>query len=294
TDQRLAATGAADVILGGHEHALLQSLAGRTPVFKAGSDARVLARIDLVFNAQIKRLKHIDWAMLPVTNAVADDPAVAEVVAGYERKLAALLDQPLGETAVLLDARQEANRSRETNLGSWIADVYRARTGADAAIVNGGSIRSNTTYGPGRLSKRDILSILPFENPIVKLEVPGRVLRQAIEHGLSEVHVSSESGKFPQVSGIRYRYDAVRPAGSRLLEITVSGSPLADDQRYAVATSSYLAEGHDGYTMLKGLRYLIAPENALSESAEVIEALAAARTISPATDGRIERADSPH
>jgi 5'-nucleotidase len=293
TDQRLAATGAADVILGGHEHALLQSLAGRTPVFKVGSDARLVGRIDLVFDARTKRLKHIDWAMLPVTSAVADDSAVAEVVAGYERKLAALLDEPVGETTVALDARQETNRSRETNLGSWIADVYRARTGAEAAIVNGGSIRSNTTYGPGKLSKRDILSILPFENPIVKLEVPGRVVRQAIEHGLSEVHVSNESGKFPQVSGIRYRYDAQRPVGSRVLEITVNGKPLDDAQRYAVAVSGYLSSGGDGYAMLKGLPYLTAPENALSESAEVIETLAAQRVISPAADGRIERVDSP-
>lgn len=293
TDQRLAASGAADVILGGHEHAVLQSLAGRTPIFKVGSDARLLGRIDLVFDAPTKRLKHIDWALLPVTAAVADDPAVAEVVADYERKLAALLDEPLAETTVALDARQESNRSRETNLGNWVADVYRTRTGAEAAIVNGGSIRSNTSYGPGKLSKRDILSVLPFENPIVKLEVPGGVVRQAIEHGLSEVHVSNESGKFPQVSGIRYRYDARRPVGSRLVELTVNGAPLDDARPYALAVSGYLAGGGDGYAMLKGLPYLTSPENALSESAEVIEALAAQRVISPAADGRIERVDSP-
>lgn len=288
TDQRLAATGIADVILGGHEHAMLQSLVGRTPVFKAGSDARHLVRVDLMFSARTQRLQGMDWAMLRVTDAVPDDPAAAAVIAGYEGKLAELLDLPVGETTVVLDARQETNRSRETNLASWIADVYRIRTGADAALVNGGSIRSNTSYGPGKLTKRDILSILPFENPIVKLAASGRVLREAIEHGLSEIHRSSESGQFPQVSGIRYRYDAGRPAGSRVVEITVNGAALDERRIYALAVNTYIAEGGDGYAMLNGLRYLIAPENALTESAEVIEALAVQGKIAPATDGRIE------
>ena len=207
-DLRLASTGAVDLVLGGHDHVVMQSLAGHTPIFKAGSDARLVARIDLVIDPRTRRLKHIDWSLLPVTADVPEEPEVAKVVAVYERQLAALQDKPVGETTVALDARQEASRSRETNLGDWLADIYRARTGADAALVNGGSIRSNTTYGPGALSKRDILSILPFENPIVKLDVPGRVLRQALEHGLAEIDVSNESGRFPQVSGIRYRYDA--------------------------------------------------------------------------------------
>jgi 5'-nucleotidase len=288
-DRRLAASGAVDLILGGHDHALMQSLVGHTPIFKAGSDARLLARIDLMVDSRSGRLNDMDWQLLPVTADIPEEPSVARAVAVYESQLAALLDQPVGETTVMLDARQESSRSRETNLGDWLADIYRTRTGADAALVNGGSIRSNTTYGPGRLSKRDILSILPFENPIVKVDVTGRVLRQALEHGLAEIDLSNESGRFPQVSGIRYRYDAHRPAGARLVEVQVAGAPLDDNRHYALALSGYLAGGGDGYAMLRGLPYLLAPENALSETAEVIEVLSKGSPIAPATDGRIER-----
>jgi 5'-nucleotidase len=292
-DQRLAASGAVDLVLGGHDHALMQSMAGHAPIFKAGSDARLIARIDLIVDPRTRRLKNIDWQMLPVTADVPEDPQVAQVVAGYEGQLTVLLDKPVGETTVMLDARQETSRSCETNLGDWLADIYRSSTGADAALVNGGSIRSNTTYGPGQLSKRDILSILPFENPIVKLDVLGRVLRQALEHGLAEIDLSNESGRFPQVSGIRYRYDAGRPVGSRVVDLQIAGAPVADDRHYALAVSGYLAGGGDGYTMLRGLPYLLAPENALSETGEVIEALAKGSPMAPATDGRIERVTRP-
>ena len=292
-DLRLARSGSVDLILGGHDHTVMQSLAGRTPIFKAGSDARMAARVDLVLDSQTRRLKNIDWELLPITDALPDEPAVAKVLAGYEQQLGALLDQPVGATTVALDARQLPNRSQETNLGDWLADIYRTRTGADAALLNGGSIRSNTTYGPGPLSKRDILSILPFENPIVKLDVPGRVLRQALENGLSEIHLSNESGRFPQVSGIRFRYDARRPVGSRLLDVLVAGAPLEDERHYALAVNGYIAAGGDGYTMLRGLPFLLAPENALSETAEVIEVLAAQSPITPLSDGRIERVTTP-
>lgn len=288
-DRRLAASGAADLILGGHDHTVMQSLAGKTPIFKAGSDARYALRVDLSFDTQKRRLRHLDWELLPVDDQIAEDPVTAEVAAGFEAKLSVLLDHPVGETGVELDARQLSSRSQETNLGSWLAEVYRASTKADVAIVNGGSIRSNTTYGPGKLTKRDILTILPFENPIVKLEVKGRVMRAALEHGLAEIHLSQESGRFPQVAGLRFSYDATRPPGERIQELLIKGAPLDPDRSYALSVNQYLASGGDGYTMLRGQPYLLAPQNALSETAEVIEALAAQGQIAPQIDGRIKR-----
>ncbi|MDD5298801.1 MAG: 5'-nucleotidase C-terminal domain-containing protein [Rhodocyclaceae bacterium] len=287
-DRKLAETGAVDLILGGHDHVLMQTLAGRTPIFKAGSDARLVARLDLYLDRDSRRLTHLDWEMLPLDARTPEDADAARVVAGFENRLSALLDQPVGETSVALDARQEPSRSRETNVGDWLADIYRNRTGAEAAIVNGGTIRSNAGYGPGKLSRRDILSILPFENLIVKLDVSGRILRAALEHGLSEIHESRESGRFPQVSGIRYVYDPRLPVGNRLTQVTVNGAPLEDDRRYALAVNTYLAGGGDGYKMFKGQTFLITPENALSETAEVIEALTAGSPVAPRLDGRIK------
>lgn len=81
--------------------------------------------------------------------------------------------------------------------------------------------------------------------------------------------------------------------GSRLADVQVAGAPLDDARHYALAVNSYLAGGGDGYDMLHGLPYLLAPENALSETAEVIEVLAKSSPIAPMTDGRIERITQP-
>ncbi|HEV2881431.1 MAG TPA: 5'-nucleotidase C-terminal domain-containing protein [Pyrinomonadaceae bacterium] len=280
-----------DVIIGGHEHTVLQSLAGRTPIFKMGSDARNLGRIDLNIYRRGGALESIDWEIIPVTDAVADDPQAAAVIGEYEKKLSAELDLPVGRTTVELDARQETNRSRETNLGSFIADAYRKYAGADVAILNGGSIRSNTTYGPGALTKRDVLSILPFENPIVKIEVTGATLRAALEHGVSRVREEKEAGLFPQVSGLRFTYDGRLAPGARVTSVTVGGAPLDPAKTYTLAVNTYVLGGGDGYTMFKDARLLLKPEEAQVEPAMLMNTVTAAGEIAPVVDGRIQRSD---
>lgn len=282
-----------DVILGGHEHTLLQSLSGRTPIFKMWSDARLLGRIDLHVHARSGKLQSMDWQIIPVTADVAEDAAVVAVINEYENKLSVELDKVVGTTTVVLDARQQTNRSQETNLGNFIADAFRAYAGADVALVNGGSIRSNTTYGPGAITKRDVRSILPFENPIVKIQITGATLRAALEHGVSRVAETTEAGLFLQVSGLRFSFDGGRPPGSRVVDVLVNGQPLDNTKTYTLATSLFLASGGDGYAMLRGMPYLIAPEAGQVDFAILADAIAAQGTIAPQTEGRIRRLDRP-
>lgn len=296
-DKRLARCAPGlDAIIGGHEHTVLTSLSGRTPIFKMGSDARNLGRIDLFISKRTRALQSMDWEIIPVTDETKEDPQAASVVAEFEQRLSAELDKPVGRTSVALDARQETNRSRETNLGSYVADAYRAQTGAQVALLNGGSIRSNTTYAPGELTKRDVLSILPFENPIVMVEVSGAQIRAALEHGVSRVREEKEAGLFPQVSGLHFTYDGRRPPGRRVTEITIwmnanENAPLDDKKIYTLAANTYVLGGGDGYTMFKGVKFLITPEQAQVEPAVVMNIISKAGEIAPQTDGRIRRAD---
>ena len=280
------------LILGGHEHTFLQSAAGGTPILKMGSDARTLGRVDLYVDADSHLLQNMDWQTIPVTDALPEDPAVAEVVKGYESKIDSALGNVIGQTTVVLDARQETNRRQETNLGDFIADAYRQNLSADVALMNSGGIRSNTTYAVGPLSRRDILSILPFSNPSVKLSVTGATLRAALENGVSRLG-AEEAGRFPQVSGLRFTYDGRKPAGTRVVNVTINGKPLNPTQRYTLATSTFLKEGGDDYSMLKDAQVILSPEETPLDNDIVTKAVQAAKAIAPKVDGRIQRLDAP-
>ncbi|MGI8542114.1 MAG: bifunctional metallophosphatase/5'-nucleotidase [Aridibacter sp.] len=290
-DKKLAECADIDLILGGHEHTLLQSSSNGTPIFKMTADARELGKFTLNFDRTTKKLISMDWEIISVTDEIPEAPEFAPVVAKYKDLLQELAE-PVGRTAILLDAGSESNRTKETNVGNFIADAFRQATDADVGFVNGGSIRADITYNPGILTKRAVLSILPFNNAIVKVELTGRTLREILEHGVARSAEDNEPGRFPQVSGLTFKFDASRPAGNRVTEILVGGKPLDDNKKYTLATSDFLvSNGGDGYTMFKDAKILI-NKDAAKKDAEILQnAINSSpnKTISPKVEGRIIR-----
>ena len=280
-----------DVIIGGHEHTLLQSSSGGTPIFKMTADARQLGRIDLNIDPSTGKVESIDWQIIPVDATVPDDPAFAPVVAKYS-KLTTELSASLGSTNVPLDARSATSRSEETNIADFIADAFRSAAGSDVALINGGSIRADDVLPAGDLTVRDVLSILPFGNDLAVIEVTGDVLLQALEHGVSLTGPGAEPGRFAQVSGIRYSFDASKPAGARVSDVTVNGKPLDLKKSYTLATTSFVAGGGDQYAMFKG-RPNVPLKSKLTDSGVLRKTIEDAKTIAPRTDGRIHRLDTP-
>ncbi len=290
-DKKLAGCANFDLILGGHEHSLLQSSASGTPIFKMWADAREVGKFDLFINKKTGKLVSMDWEIIPVTDAIPDAPEFAPVAVKYKDLLEKLAVR-VGATGVELDALSQSVRTKETNIGNFIADAYRRAADADVALVNGGSIRADLTYSPGPLTMRDVLSMLPFNNPIVKVEVTGKTLSDILEHGVARSAEDNEPGRFPQISGMSFRFDARRLPGQRVLEIIVAGKPLDEKRTYTVATSDFLvSRGGDGYTMFKSAKVLISADKARKDSDVFEQAIRSApnSTISPQLEGRIVR-----
>jgi 5'-nucleotidase len=236
-------------------------------------------------------LESIDWKVIPVTARTKADPQFAVVMSKYAGLLKELA-RVIGRTSVQLNAGSAASRTGETNVGNLVTDAFRKATNAEIGFMNGGSVRADALIGPGPLTRRDLLSILPFKNKVVKLELSGAALRSVLEHGVARSSEDREPGRFPQVSGIKFSFDASRPAGSRVTEVTVNGQPLNDSRRYTLATTTFLAvDGGDGYTMFKDQgRLLTSTDNAPIDS-DILARMIRLRPISPKIEGRIRRLD---
>ena len=291
-DKQLARCSGVDLIIGGHEHTLLESMSGHAPIFKMTSDARELGRIDLNLSKSTGKLESIDWQVIPVTDKVKDDPAFAPLNQKYG-PLLKNLEQTVGRTEVELNLKSADIRTRETNMGDFIADAFRQATGSDVALANGGSIRADTIIEPGVLTKRDVLSIVPFNNKVVKLQLTGAVIRAALEHGVASLGTEAQPGRFPQVSGIRFVFDTSRLPGQRVTSIAINGKPLDDKKTYTLATTSYVAiDAGDGYDMFRKGTLALRPEQAPSETDVLLKAITSVPAIAPKTDGRITRVDA--
>lgn len=291
-DKEVARCANVNLIIGGHEHTLLESHAGTAPIFKMTADARELGRIDLNISPTTGELESIDWKVIPVNDTTKEAAEFAAIYRKYS-SLMAELAKPVGRTSVALDARSLESRTRETNIGNFIADAFRKATAADVGLLNGGSIRADGVIGPGRLTMRDLLSILPFKNKLIKIEVSGATLRATLEHGVSRSAEDSQPGGYPQVSGVQFSFDASRRPGARLVDVKVNGMPLDDGKKYTLTTTTFLAlDGGDGYTMLKGSPVIIPPERAPIDFDVVKKAVTSVRSIAPKVEGRVKRLDA--
>jgi 5'-nucleotidase / UDP-sugar diphosphatase len=292
-DKEVARCSNVNLIVGGHEHSLLQSHAGTAPIFKMTADGREMGQIDLNISKTTGELESIDWKIIPVTAETANEaPEFTSVLTKYQDLLNQLA-KDVGQSSVPLDARSAENRTQETNVGNFVADAFRKATNADVALLNGGSVRADQLIPAGPLTVRDVLSILPFKNKLVKIQITGATLRAALEHGVSRSAEDAEPGRFPQVSGIQFSFDASKPAGSRVVDVKVNGQPLADSKKYTLTTSTFVAlKFGDGYTVFKDATVILPPEQAPIDSGALQNAISAVGSIAPAVEGRIKRLDA--
>ena len=94
---------------------------------------------------------------------------------------------------------------------------------------------------------QELLDVWPFLDTVQTVKIPGSLLGEVIEQGLS-----LDRG-IMQVSGIKVSYDLERPVGSRVLEITVGNKPLNNNDFYTLATGSYIVNGGDNYPQFRDL-----------------------------------------
>lgn len=292
-DRELIASHAFDVIMSGDDHSYATAYDGVTAYVETSIDGQFLSPIDLMVEIGKDKdgKRTISWVpgfRFIDTATVAPDPDTQTKVDEFKAKLDQSLNVEIGVTEVPLDSRRNVVRAEESAMGDLIADAIRAATGADIGIANGGGIRGDRTYDAGtKLTRRDILTELPFGNVTVLTELPGSQVLAALENGVSQVEKGA--GRFPQVSGLTYAFDASAPAGSRVSEVMVAGAPLDPDKLYKVAANDYILGGGDGYSALGGGKVIINAGNGNLMANDVIDYIAKTGKVTVGVEGRIKK-----
>jgi 2',3'-cyclic-nucleotide 2'-phosphodiesterase (5'-nucleotidase family) len=245
-----------DVIVGGHSHTTLTEPVviekeEPTLIVQANEYLKYLGVLDVTFdeNGVIA-----DYAgELKALSGYAEDAAAKAKVEEYKVPLNELQKQVVGSTSVALNGVRDDVRSKETNLGNLITDGMVAKANefipTYIAMQNGGGIRASIDTGDITLG--EVLTVLPFGNNLVTLDLTGEEILAALEHSVS----APGAGGFMQVAGLKFKYDAAKPVGERVWYVeamTANGyEELQLDQTYRVATNAFTADGGDGYTMFK-------------------------------------------
>ncbi|MEM1287206.1 MAG: bifunctional UDP-sugar hydrolase/5'-nucleotidase [Pseudomonadota bacterium] len=290
-DREMHASGEFDLILSGDDHNVLVDFDGRSALVESGEQAEYVTAVDVTATIEVEgddRDVDVALAFRPMTTLGMEQEA--EVQAKVD-EFNAILDEELnvviGTVTAELDSRRASVRSGEATMGNLVADGMRAAVGADIAITNGGGIRADKVYDPGsEISRRDILTELPFGNVNIMIELTGAEVLAALENGFSRVE--DGSGRFPQVSGMMIEADLTQPAGERVTSVVIGGSPIDLDATYSVATNDFMGRGGDGYSVFAEAPRIVREEDAKLMANDVMAYVVSLGEFAPALDGRIQ------
>ena len=270
----------AAVIYGGHSHQTFSTLIpsssrGQAPVLlgetrNAGVEytrSQVCVRNGKVVGSS---LQHVLKSAAPTINTgvvstvTTPDAAGAALVKKYKDQLTGKLDVKIGQVSGVFPrgGSPAVERSGENPMGDYIADLLRAKYKTDFAITNGGGIRDTfpaktyipantalvrTGTGPLDVTLGDALTVYPFGNQIATTVVTGTNLWAALENGVGGNYPAD--GRFPQISGFKFTFDASKPLGARIVSVTKNdGTPIAKDStEYTLTTLDFIIYGGDGY-----------------------------------------------
>ncbi|WP_080843959.1 5'-nucleotidase C-terminal domain-containing protein [Cytobacillus gottheilii] len=290
-----------DVIVGGHSHTIIDETVvvekeEPTLIVQTGEYLTNLGLLDVTFDENGVITKHAG-ELLELEKYEADSQA-QEKVNEFQQPLIEMEQEVVGHTTVNLNGERNDVRTKETNLGNLIADGMLAKANefvkTDIAIQNGGGIRASINEGDITLG--EVLTVLPFGNTLVTIELTGEEILAALEHSVGSVETGE--GRFLQVAGMQFKYDQNKPAGQRVWSVEVKTDngfePLNLEQMYNVATNAYTADGGDGYEMLKTAK----EEGRMTELFLVdfevfLSHLENSGTVSPEIEGRIVQEVKP-
>lgn len=219
--------------------------------------------------------KLISWSGNPILldNTTKEDPDTLAALVPYKEKVEEISKQKVGRTNVLLRGDRTICRMQECNLGNFLADAavnqyIRESTDTEwnkyaIAIWNSGGIRASIDekINNGDIMLEDILTVAPFRNTFDIVELYGKDLLSVMEYSVQKYDLNAEDppGAFLQISGMKVTYDITKPSGQRVVSLLVKCTkcrvprfiPVNESEIYSVITPAYLANGGDGYLVIK-------------------------------------------
>jgi 5'-nucleotidase len=312
--------GTIDAYFAGHTHSEMRQIINGVPTLQAGAYSRGFSTLDLWVDPAGHRVLSDRTSLRPLTMicesvysgttlcdartaakggslvprefegaVVKRDAHIDDLLRPYLDKVAARRAESYGITAT--EAFTKAYL-QESTIGDLLADALRASVpGADIALINSGSIRSDLPAG--EITYGRVFEVAPFDNLISIVSLTGSQIRE-----LLRLTTSGQRGIL-QVSGLRYTIDAAKdenlPADQRDRVLSVSiadGSPLVADKLYTVVMPDFLAAGGDGFAPVM---QSVPPERVREREQRsvardvIVEQLrkSGSKTLTPKKDGRI-------
>ena len=254
-----------DVIISGHTHTTLHEpiLVNGTYIASCGEYTKYLGKLTITKTDAGLTLN--EYALIPVNDAVAADPAIAAMTEQFRQVVSDTFlsryglefDTVLNTAPFAFESQDAVYTQHDSALASLITDAYRKiaeeATGrpVDMAATAAGVIRE--TLPKGDITVADVFNMASLGigadqlagYPLVSVYLTGKDLKTVLEIDASVAPIMGAAHLY--FSGVEYGYNTRRMLFNRLTEahmVADDGSltDIADDQLYHVVTGLYCGQ----------------------------------------------------
>ena len=271
-DKKLAASSSnIDLIVGGHSHTILDSLAlientkgDMVPIVQAGVTGVFVGKI-LVDVEPGKKPTVLTYELVPVSHSAPADTTVATLLQNSEKRVSDLFGtENLNKVIGHSDSRLTPGSNGATPYSKFIVDAMRDSTGADLAL-DLGEFHGNSAQEGGEITKRKLMEMYPRKLNVEQNEglyvyefkIPGWALKLALK-------LVVQFGYDLSISGLDYKTikmtdqdfldeknsyagtwkaKALTPYQLDTHSILIDGRPLKLLKNYRVAAPEFIVRG---------------------------------------------------
>jgi len=246
-----------DVVISGHTHRFTNTLLPArdgTPILvtQAYSYGIAFSQIDLQIDRRTHDVIAKSARILPVWADVPPGTPGDEGARRLVQSAQSIVQAKVSRVVATLPQAltRATSNAGESTLGDLVADSQRAATHADIALMNPGGLRSDLRSGS--LTWGDVLTLQPFGNHLVTLDMTGEQLL-----GVLEEEWPRDNRLLPKIlktSGLRFSWDATAGAGAHVQHACDdSGAPIDPARHYRVTVNDFMAGGGDDLHLLATL-----------------------------------------
>jgi 5'-nucleotidase len=251
-----------DLVVTGHTHQAYNCLLPKADgslvrVTSGGPYARNLSDIDLTIDTRTSDVVAVSATNLVTGTDTPEDPALTELVAHYDALSIGPKSRVIGRITSTITRTQ--NAAGESALGDVIADAQLdatddAGTGqAVVAFMNPGGIRADLGFNApsGDVTYGDAFTVQPFGNSLVTMTLSGAQIRSLLETQFPGCNGQTARRILQVSAGFGYAYTEGAACNGRVGDIALNGRPVQPTTAYRVTVNSFLADGGDGFTVLR-------------------------------------------
>lgn len=266
-----------DAILFGHAH---KDIPQR---FVTGPDGRQVVLSEpmcwgqrlSVFDLELQQVKG-QWQVVSRkatnlnTNTVEDDPAMVALIKAQHDAVVAYVNKPVATSTEELSAAESCWKDtaildyvNKVQVDTVTAAIQGTPEAALPVISIAAPFNREATFPAGEVTIRDVAGLYIYDNTLMASVLTGAQIKDYLEYSAKYFQqvapdapvepaswtnaLNTPDYNYDQFSGVTYDVDISQPQGSRIVNLSWDGAPIAADAKFVVAINNYRQSGGGGF-----------------------------------------------